>query len=338
MKGFRKLVSVAALTIVFASPALAGEANGAGSTFVFPIMSKWTADYAVATGNKINYQSIGSGFGFAQIKIGSVDFGASDMPVPPLDLGRLGLGQFPLVIGGVAPVVNLEGIQPGQIRFSGPLLADIYLGKVKRWNDPSIQKLNPDVRLPNVNITVVYRFDSSGTTFNWVNYLSKVSSAWKTIVGEGVAVYWPIGIGGKGNEGVAAVVAQRNGAIGYVEYAHVLKNKLTYGLVQNQAGHFVKPDAEGFLAAASSADWRNDRDFYLVMTNPPGEKAYPITATVFILMPKKPKQPERSKVALDLFAWGAKNGQKQAEALNYVPLPQSLVAQVQSYWREQFAM
>jgi phosphate transport system substrate-binding protein len=291
MKGCRKLVSVAALTIAFVSPALAGEANGAGSTFVSPILSNWVADYAATSGNKINYQSIGSGLGLAQIKIGSVDFGVSDMPLPPLELFRLGLGQFPLVIGGVVPVVNLEGVEPGQIRFTGPLLADIYLGKVRRWNDPAIQKLNPDLRLPNANITVVYRFDGSGTTFNWANYLSKVSPVWKTIVGEGAAVYWPIGIGGKGNEGVAAVVGRRNGAIGYVEYAHALKNKLTYGLVQNQAGHFVKPDADGFLAAASSADWRHDRDFYLVMTDAPGEEAYPITATVFILMPKKPKQP-----------------------------------------------
>jgi phosphate transport system substrate-binding protein len=343
MKQYRNLVLGTALASALALPALAGEATGAGSTSVFPILSQWAADYGAASGNKINYQSVSSGGGIAQIRSGVVDFAVSDMPVLPVHLDRLGLCQFPLLIDGVVPVVNLEGVQPGQLHFSGPLLADIYLGKVTHWDNPAIQKLNPNVALPHVSITVVYRSDGSGTTFNWVNYLAKVSPAWKAIVGERIAVQWPLGIGSNGisgsrNEGVADLVRQRSGAIGYVEYAYVLQNKMIFGLVQNQAGRFVKPGAESFQAAASSADWSNAKDFYLIMTDAPGEGAYPITATVFVLMPKKPTQPERARVALDLFTWGVKNGQKQAEALDYVPLPQSLVVQIESYWKAQFAM
>jgi phosphate transport system substrate-binding protein len=298
----------------------------------FRSLSKWAAEYAGKTGNKVNYQSIGSGGGIVQIKAATVDFGASDMPMKPEDLDKLGMGQFPLVIGGVVPVVNIEGVRPGQIRFTGLLLADIFLGKVKTWNDPAIQKINPDLKLPSTGITVVHRSDGSGTTFNWVNYLSKVSPEWKANLGEGTAVEWPIGIGGKGNEGVAAYVKQTMNSIGYVEYAYVLQNKLTYGLVQNRVGKLIKPDTESFQSAAASADWPNAKDFNLVMTDAPGEQAYPVTATVFIIMYKKPKDPDRAKVAVDFFAWAMHSGQKLAQELDYVPLPASLVQQIESYW------
>jgi phosphate transport system substrate-binding protein len=320
-----------------ALPAHAADITGAGSTFVYPILSKWSADYsAKAAGVKVNYQSIGSGGGLAQIKAATVDFGASDMPMKPADLQKLGMGQFPLVIGGIVPVVNIDGVQPGQMRFSGPVLADIYLGKITNWNDPAIAKINPDLKLPNAAIAVVHRSDGSGTTFNWVNYLSKVSSAWKDKVGEGTSVEWPVGIGGKGNEGVAAFVNQTKNSIGYVEYAYVLQNKMTFGQVQNKAGKFIKPDAASFQAAAASADWANTKDFYLIMTDAPGETAYPVAATVFMIMYKEPKDPARAATARDFFKWALENGQKQANDLDYVPLPSSLVQQIESYWAAQF--
>lgn len=323
--------------LAFIGSAHAGETTGAGSTFVYPILAKWAADYQAKNGNKVNYQSIGSGGGIAQIKSATVDFGASDMPMKPEDLEKLGLGQFPLVIGGVVPVVNIEGIKAGDIKFSGPVLADIFLGKIKTWNDPALVKLNPGLNLPSTAVVVVHRSDGSGTTFNWANYLSKVSPDWKSKVGEGTAVEWPVGVGGKGNEGVAAFVNQTKGSIGYVEYAYVLQNKMAYGLVENKAGKFIKPDAESFQAAAASADWESAKDFYLIMTDAPGEKAYPVTATVFMLMYKQPKNPERANLAIDFFKWAMENGQKQAETLDYVPLPDTLVRQIESYWKAQFA-
>jgi phosphate transport system substrate-binding protein len=333
-----KRLTTAIAVLVFATTAHATETTGAGSTFVYPIIAKWAADYQAKTGNKVNYQSIGSGGGIAQIKSATVDFGASDMPMKPDELQKLGLGQFPLVIGGVVPVVNVEGIKPGDLRFSGPVLADIFLGKLKTWNDPVIQKLNPGLKLPTAAITVVHRSDGSGTTFNWANYLSKVSPEWKDKVGEGTAVEWPIGIGGKGNEGVAAFVTQTRFSVGYVEYAYAVQNKMTYGLVQNRAGQFVKPDAESFQAAAASADWGSAKDFYLIMTDPPDAKAYPITATVFMLMHRQPRNSERATVAMDFFKWALESGQKQAESLDYVPLPAPLVQQIQTYWKSQFAV
>jgi phosphate transport system substrate-binding protein len=314
----------------------AADITGAGSTFVFPILSKWSADYSAITGTKVNYQSIGSGGGLAQIRAATVDFGASDAPMKPDELQKFGMGQFPLVIGGIVPVVNMDNIQPGQLHFTGTLLADIYLGKVKTWTDPAIAKLNPDVKFPNAAITVVHRSDGSGTTFNWVNYLSKVSPEWRDKVGEGTAVEWPVGIGGKGNEGVAAFVTQAKNSIGYVEYAYVLQNKLTYGLVQNKAGKFAKPDAASFQAAADSANWAEAKDFYLIMTDAPGENAYPVAATVFIIMYKKPKDVVRTNTAIDFFKWALEKGQKQANDLDYVPLPDSLVKQIETYWKTQF--
>jgi phosphate transport system substrate-binding protein len=307
---------------------------GAGSTFVYPVLAKWANEYAAKTGDRVNYQSIGSGGGIAQIKAATVDFGASDKPLKPEELATLGLGQFPLVIGGIVPVVNIEGVSPGQLKLSGPVIADIYLGKITAWNDPAIATMNPDVKLPDTKISVVHRSDGSGTTFNFADFLSKVSPEWKTKVGADTSVSWPTGIGGKGNEGVAAYVNQIKGAIGYVEYAYVLQNKMNYALVQNAAGKFIKPDTASFQAAAASADWAHAQDFYLIMTNAPGENAYPIAATVFMLMYKKPKDPARQKATLDFFAWSLKSGQPQAEALDYVPLPPLVVTQIEAYWAD----
>ena len=325
------VVGLAAATAL-STTAKATEITGAGSTFVYPILSKWSSVYGAATGDKIQYQSIGSGGGITKIKAATVDFGASDMPLGSDELNKLGLGQFPLVIGGVVPVVNIDGVQPGQLKFTGSVLADIFLGKLQKWNDPALQALNPDIQLPDAPIIVVHRSDGSGTTFNWVNYLSKSSAEWRDKVGEGTAVEWPIGIGGRGNEGVAVFVAQTKNSIGYVEYAYARHYKMIYGLVRNKAGQFVRPDAESFQAAAEGLDWKAAKDFYLVMTDADGERSYPITATTFILMYKTPKNLERSKVALDFFKWALEQGRSQAEDLDYVPLPASLVAQIESYW------
>jgi phosphate transport system substrate-binding protein len=329
-----------AVGLLCASGANLGAAsliNAAGATFPYPMYSKWFDQYhKMHPDVQINYQSIGSGGGIKQITAKTVDFGASDMPMKPTDLQKLGMGQFPLVIGGIVPVVNIDGVQPGQMRFSGPVLADIYLGKITNWSDPAIARINPNLKLPNAAIAVVHRSDGSGTTFNWVNYLSKVSSAWKDKVGEGTSVEWPVGIGGKGNEGVAAFVNQTKNSIGYVEYAYVLQNKMTFGQVQNKAGKFIKPDAASFQAAAASADWANTKDFYLIMTDAPGETAYPVAATVFMIMYKEPKDPARASTARDFFKWALENGQKQANDLDYVPLPSSLVQQIESYWAAQF--
>jgi phosphate transport system substrate-binding protein len=322
--------------LAFSTAVPAAEVTGAGSTFVFPILSKWSADYSGQQGTKVIYQPIGSGAGISQIKGAAVDFGASDAPLRPDELQKLGMGQFPLVIGGIVPVVNIDGVKPGDLKFNGSLLADIFLGKVKNWNDPLIAKLNPDLKLPNAAISVVHRSDGSGTTFNWTNYLSKVSAEWREKVGESTAVDWPVGIGGKGNEGVAAIVNQTKNSIGYVEYAYVLQNKLTVGMVQNRAGKFVKPEAAAFQAAAASADWAKSRDFYLVITDAPGDQAYPVAATAFILMHKSPKDPVRSKAAFGFFRWALEHGQKQADDLHYVPLPPSLVEQIEAYWKSQF--
>lgn len=325
------------LTALFvATQSLAAETKGAGSTFVSPVMAKWIDAYRMKTGNTVSYQAVGSSIGVGLIRKEAVDFGASDMPLDPKELDRLGLMQFPIVIGGVVPVVNIDGVKPGQIRFTGPMLADIYLGKLKSWNDPAIRAINPDVKLPNAPITVVHRVDGSGTTFNWSNYLAKVSPQWKTNVGEGTSVEWPLGLGGKGNDGVASLVSLVPGAIGYLEYTYALQrlDRISFGLVQNTAGNFVVPDAASFQAAASSADWKAEKDFHLVLTDAPGEDAYPITATTFVLMPKAPKSQERSAAAIDFVRWSLENGKPQAETLNYVPLPPALIDQIERYWQQ----
>ncbi len=327
-------ISAAALTaaVAFTSQAMAADVTGAGASFVYPVMSKWSSDYAKATGKKVNYQSIGSGGGIAQIKAGTVDFGSSDAPLKPAELEQFGLIQFPSVIGGVVPVVNLPGVASGAMKFDGALLADIFAGKVKTWNDPRIVELNGGVKLPNSKIMVVHRSDASGTTFNFTNYLSKVNGDWKAKYGEGTSVKWATGIGGKGNEGVAAYVKQIKGAIGYVELSYALQNKLTYTRMKNASGNFVNPSDDSFQAAAANADWASSKDFYLVMTNARGEKSWPITATNFILMHKNPKNAATAKNAKDFFTWVYANGDAQAKALDYVPLPNSLVQQIKSYW------
>ncbi|KQO02327.1 MULTISPECIES: phosphate ABC transporter substrate-binding protein PstS [Stenotrophomonas] len=315
---------------------VAAEISGAGASFIFPLVSKWSADYNAATGAKINYQSIGSGGGIAQIKAGTVDFGSSDKPLSSEELAQAGLGQFPSAIGGVVPVVNLEGIQPGQLRLSGALLADIFLGRIKTWNDKAIAAANPGVALPATKITLVHRSDGSGTTFNFSNYLSKVSGEWKDKVGEGTSVQWPDGVGGKGNEGVASYVQQIKGSLGYVELAYALQNNMPYASMQNAAGNWVQPTAETFAAAAASADWTNAKDFNLVITNAPGEQAWPITATNFMLMHKQPKDAKRNQDTLAFFKWAFENGQQQANDLHYVPLPAELVTQIEGYWASEF--
>ena len=331
------IVLVTAITLPVAA-AGAAETAGAGSTFVFPILRKWAADYQTKTGDKINYQSIGSGAGLQQIRSSTVDFCASDMPLKPDELAKDGLRQFPLVIGGVVPVVNINGVRAGDLHFTGAVLADIFLGKIKSWNDPAIRSLNPTANLPAAAISVVHRSDGSGTTFNWANYLSKTSAEWKQKVGEGTAVEWPVGAGGKGNEGVAAFVALAKNSIGYVEYAYAVQNKLAYGLVQNRAGRFVEPNAETFQAAAAGADWGGSKNFFLTMTDAPGENAFPITATSFVIMHKQPKDVTRAKVALDFFKWALESGQAQADSLHYVPLPKPLVQQVENYLKSEFGL
>ncbi len=312
----------------------AEQITGAGSTFVYPVLSKWSAEYSKSNSLQVNYQSIGSGGGIAQIKAGTVDFGASDAPLSASDLKAAGLAQFPIVIGGIVPVVNLPGVQPGQLRLTGTVLADIFLGKIKKWDDPALVQINPGVKLPASAITVVHRSDGSGTTFNFADYLSKVSPEWKGKVGRGTSISWPTGVGGKGNEGVAAYVERIKGAIGYVEYAYVLQNKMTYTLLQNAAGTYVKPSTDAFQAAAASADWAHAQDFDLVMTNAPGQDAYPIAATTFILMHQQPKNPQASQEALAFFKWALNHGQQTAESLDYVPLPPALVSQIEGYWSQ----
>lgn len=326
-----------ASTLLAASLGLASQAaeiTGAGSSFVYPVLSKWSADYNRKTGNKVNYQSIGSGGGIAQIQAATVDFGASDKPLSAGELQKFGLGQFPVVIGGIVPVINIPGVASGAMKLDGAVLADIFLGKIKRWNEPAITALNPGLNLPDTRITVVHRSDGSGTTFNFSNYLSKVSPEWKTKVGEGTSLQWPSGVGGKGNEGVSAYVRQIAGGIGYVEYAYALQNKLAYSRLKNAAGNYMLADDKGFAAAAASADWASAKDFNLIMTNAPGDEAWPITATTWAIMYKKSKKPAQSRAALDFFKWSFEQGQAQAAALDYVPLPPTLVQKIEAYWAQ----
>jgi phosphate transport system substrate-binding protein len=332
----RSRIAALCLAALFAGQAAAAEVTGAGASFVYPLISKWSADYARATGNRVNYQSIGSGGGIAQIKAGTVDFGSSDAPLPPAELEKHGLVQFPSVIGGVVPVINVPGVASGAMKLDGALLADIFLGKVKMWNDPRIVALNGGIRLPARKITVVHRSDGSGTTFNFANYLSKVSPAWKRQVGEGTSLKWPTGIGGKGNEGVAAYVKQVSGGIGYVELSYALQNRMAYARLKNAAGRYVLPSDKTFAAAAASADWTSASDFHLVMTNAPGEDSWPITATNFILMRKAPKNVAGARAAREFFQWAYANGDTQARQLDYVPLPDALVGQVDAYWSHSF--
>lgn len=319
--------------LLAATAARAVDINGAGSTFVFPIMLKWAAAYHAKTDVKVHYQSVGSGNGIQKVKAGTVTFGASDKPLPPEELKAAGLAQFPLVIGGVVPVLNVEGIKSGDLKFTGELLADIYLGKVSKWNDAAIVALNPDAKLPDLKIQVAYRADSSGTTYNWVNYLSKVSGEWKAKVGEGTTVKWPVGSPGTGNEGLARYVNHVKGSIGYVELAYAIEHKMTFAMVKNVGGEFVAPSLDSFRAAAASAAWQAP-DFYEVLTQAPGKDSWPIAATVFILMPKQAKDSAQAAEAIRFFRWSLEQGKADAKSLNYVSLPDGLVRQVEAYWEQ----
>jgi phosphate transport system substrate-binding protein len=331
MTFYIRSIAFAAAAATLSAGTASAAITGAGSTFVYPILSRWAADYKKAGGDEINYQSIGSGGGIAQIKAGTVDFGATDKPLDPQELAGAGLAQFPVIIGGVVPVINIPGAKPGQVKMSGPILAGIYSGQIKMWNDPQISKINPGLHFPAKPVTVVHRSDGSGTTFNFVHYLSQVSPTWKSKVGEGTSVNWPTGVGGKGNEGVAGYVNQIPYSIGYVEYAYVLQNKMAYTLMQNSSGRFVSPSARSFAAAASHANWAGAKDFFLVMTNAPGADSYPITASTFVLMYKQPKNAAGSASARKFFNWALTKGQPQAASLDYVPLPAPLVKRIQGY-------
>jgi phosphate transport system substrate-binding protein len=331
-----KQISVSvAFGLAAVSAAHAVDITGAGASFPYPVYAKWASDYKAATGNTVNYQSIGSGGGQKQIIAKTVDFGASDVAMSGADLDKNGLAQFPAVIGGIVPVVNLDGIKAGQLHFTGTVLADIYMGKITKWNDAAITKLNPGVKLPSTDIIVVYRSDASGTTFNWTNFLSRVSPEWKTKLGENTDVKWPVGQGGKGNEGVANYVKQFSGAIGYVEYAYSKQNSLPYGLVQNKAGKYVQPEESTFAAAASNADWNAAPGMGVVLNDEPGEQSWPITSATFILMQKTQEKPGQGTEVLKFFDWAFKNGKKDASALDYVALPDNVTAKIRGVWKSE---
>ena len=325
------LAACTSLLLVAAPHLQAADVTGAGASFPAPIYAKWADAYQKATGNKVNYQSIGSSGGVRQIKARTVDFGASDAPMQPEMLEKEGLQQFPTVVGGVVPVINVPGIQAGELKLTGALLADIFLGKIDKWNNPAIAALNPGLQLPATPIAVVRRADGSGTSFIFTNYLSKVSPEWKSRIGEGSAVQWPTGVGGKGNEGVSAFVQRLTGAIGYVESAYAKQNKLTYVALQNREGIFVQPTNEAFKAAAASADW-NRAAFYEILTDQPGEAAWPITGATFILMHKVQDKPAQATETLRFFSWAYENGGVMAEQLDYVPLPAETIEIIKASW------
>lgn len=330
-----KLVKTAVagiVSMVVAGTAFAAEITGAGASFPAPVYSKWADAYQKATGNKVNYQSIGSSGGIKQIGAKTVDFGASDAPLKDEELAKQGLVQFPTVIGGVVPVINLQGVKPGDLTITGEVLANIYLGKIKKWDDPAIKALNPKVQLPNQDILPVRRADGSGTTFIFTNYLSKVSADWKNSVGEGTTVNWPGGgTGGKGNEGVAAFVQRLNGAIGYVEYAYAKQNKMTHLNMKNASGEVVQPGDDAFKAAAAGADW--SKTYYQILTNQQGKTAWPIAGATFILVHKNQEKAAQGTEVLKFFDWAYKSGANMAADLDYVPLPESVVNQIRTTWK-----
>jgi phosphate transport system substrate-binding protein len=332
MNTITRIAAIGLASAAFTGLSAAQEVTGAGATFPAPLYAKWAADYNKATGVKINYQSVGSGAGIRQIDAKTVAFGASDMPLKDDELAKKGQMQFPTVIGGVVPVINVKGIAPGQLKLNGQVLGDIYLGKITKWNDPAITALNGSLALPDAAISPVRRADGSGTSFIFTNYLSKVNAEWKTKVGEGTAVNWPTGAGGKGNEGVAAFVGRLPNSIGYVEYAYVKQNKMTYALMQNAAGQFVAPDDTSFKAAAAGADWA--KSFYQILTNQPGAQSWPLTGATFILMHKTQDKPAEAAAALKFFDWAYKNGDKTADDLDYVPMPAAVKSQIAKAWAE----
>jgi len=332
---FLKGVAVAAAGFVVAASAHAADLTGAGATFPYPIYSKWAEAYKSATGIGLNYQSIGSGGGIKQIKAKTVDFGASDKPLDSAELEKEGLMQFPAVIGGVVPVMNLDGVTPGQMKLTADIIAGIHLGKITKWNDAAITALNPDLKLPALSITVVHRADGSGTTFLWTDYLSKANAEFKSVVGSGTAVKWPTGVGGKGNEGVAANVQRVKGAFGYVEYAYAKKNKITHAQLKNRDGEFVQPDDETFKAAASNGDWANTPGMAVILTNQPGKNSWPATGASFIIMHKTQPEALTGRAVLKFFDWAYKNGAAMATELDYVPMPPATVKLVHEAWKAQ---
>jgi phosphate transport system substrate-binding protein len=332
VKSIRTILAAGLMSAALALPAFAADISGAGATFPYPIYAKWADAYKKETGNGLNYQSIGSGGGIKQITARTVTFGASDMPLRPEELDKIGVIQFPTVMGGVVPVINVEGVKSGDVTLDGATLGKIFLGEVKSWDDPAIAKLNPKTKLPKQAIAVVHRSDGSGTTFIFTNYLSKVSADWKSKVGNNTAVEWPVGIGAKGNEGVANNVANTKGSIGYVETAYAKQNNLTTTNLINKEGKAVPPTAETIAAAANGADWANAPGFYMILTDSAGAKSWPIAGATFILVPKQPKDPAAASEALKFFAWAYKNGGKMAEDLDYIPMPATVVKLIEANW------
>ena len=323
---------VAAGLVAVAMPAFAADITGAGSTFIFPVLSKWADSYKKDSGNGVNYQSIGSGAGIKQIQAKTVTFGATDAPLKVSQLQKDGLAQWPMIMGAIVPVVNIDGVKAGDIVLDGPTLADIFLGKIGKWDDPAIKKLNPNVKLPSAAISVVHRADGSGTTFNFTDYLSKVSADWKSKVGSGTVVEWPVGVGAKGNEGVSGNIAQAKNSIGYVEYAYAKQNKLPYTALINKAGKTIQPTNEAFQAAASNADWTHAPGYYLILTDQPGDKSWPIVASTFILMHKESVDKAASQEALKFFRFAFEKGGKSAEDLDYIPMPDNVVKLIEKTW------
>lgn len=333
---FRKTLLAAAVAVLAASGAASSaEISGAGASFPYPIYAKWAEAYKQKTGIAMNYQSIGSGGGIKQITAKTVDFGATDMPLKPEQLQKEGLAQWPMAMGGVVPVVNVPGIKPGELKLTGEVLAGIYSGGIQKWNAPEIKQLNPDLNLPGTAIAPVYRSDGSGTTFLFTNYLSQVGPEFKQKIGAGTSVQFPTGLGGKGNEGVAALVGRTRGAVGYVEYAYALQNKLTHAQMRNRDGNFVSPDIESFQAAGSGADWKSEPGFGVVLTNQPGAESWPITGATFILMHKQQPNPQKARQVVEFFDWAYRNGDKLAEELHYVPMPRPVVGSVEEMWKNE---
>lgn len=323
-------------TVLILAPALAANITitGAGATFPYPLYAKWAEAYYAKTGVRVNYQAMGSGAGIKQIEAKTVDFGATDKPLSSDELASSGLVQFPTVIGGITPVINLAGIKQGQLKLSGSLLAEIYLGKIKKWNDPAIVALNPGFTLPERGITVVHRSDASGTTFLFTHYLASVNNNWQKQVGDGTAVAWPTGIGGKSNEGVASYVQRINGAIGYVESAYASQNQLAYLQLQNKSGYFVEPTPASFKAAAVNVDWKRTLGFAEIMTNQSGKESWPITGATFILLPAKQNKPEQAKAVLQFFAWAYDEGKKMTSELDYIAMPDEVVQLIKESWKK----
>jgi phosphate transport system substrate-binding protein len=332
LKHWTALAAIGVIAAAAFVPAKAADISGAGATFPYPIYAKWADEYKKVTGNGLNYQSIGSGGGIKQIKAKTVTFGASDAPLPGKELDEAGLAQFPMVMGGIVPVVNLDGVKPGDLTIDGPTLAKIFLGDIKTWDDPAIKKLNPSVKLPNQAIAIVHRSDGSGTTYNFAYYLADVSADWKSKVGVNTSVQWPSGIGAKGNEGVANNVGNTKGSIGYVEYAYAKQNKLTFTKMVNKAGKTVAPTSDAFQAAAANADWKSQPGYGVILGNQPGDKSWPMTAATWILVYKQPSDIAATGEALKFFAWAYKNGGKAAEELDYVPMPANVVTDIEKSW------